>query len=133
MNGKLPGPELGGEFPVEDMKSGEGGLLQVCLEGIGLLFANSKYFIELSRIKKCGTNKGGIFVLDEFDPRTKAVIHRRFKSKMANEICYAVLCLFSYVVSGSDDGSKGGSVRSTPAGSPCRRLGSVRSTPAGSP
>lgn len=35
-------PELGGEFPVQDMISGEGGLLQVCLEGVGLLFANSK-------------------------------------------------------------------------------------------
>lgn len=35
-------PELGGEFPVQDMITGEGGLLQVCLEGVGLLFANSK-------------------------------------------------------------------------------------------
>lgn len=35
-------PELGGEFPVQDMATGEGGLLQVCLEGVGLLFANSK-------------------------------------------------------------------------------------------
>lgn len=37
---------LGGEFPVavvqDDMTPGEGGLLQVCLEGVGLLFANSK-------------------------------------------------------------------------------------------
>uniref|UniRef100_A0A1B0DB96 Uncharacterized protein n=1 Tax=Phlebotomus papatasi TaxID=29031 RepID=A0A1B0DB96_PHLPP len=37
-------PELGGEFPVQDMTTGEGGLLQVCLEGVGLLFANSKMF-----------------------------------------------------------------------------------------
>ena len=40
--GALPGVELGGEFPVQDMKTGEGGLLQVCMEGVGLLFANSK-------------------------------------------------------------------------------------------
>lgn len=40
--GMLPGLELGGEFPVQDMKTGEGGLLQVCLEGVGLLFATSK-------------------------------------------------------------------------------------------
>lgn len=33
---------MGGEFPVQDMKTGEGGLLQVCMEGVGLLFANSK-------------------------------------------------------------------------------------------
>ena len=38
----VSGPELGGEFPVQDVKSGQGGLLQVCMEGIGLLLANSK-------------------------------------------------------------------------------------------
>jgi len=27
---------------VQDLRTGEGGLLQVCMEGIGLLFANSK-------------------------------------------------------------------------------------------
>ena len=40
--------ELGGEFPVEDLNTGEGGLLQVCMEGVGLLFAQSKvrkYFL----------------------------------------------------------------------------------------
>mgnify|MGYP007016984077 FL=1 len=44
-----PPGELGGEFPVQDMKTGEGGLLQVCMEGVGLLFVNSKvnYFISL--------------------------------------------------------------------------------------
>lgn len=36
------GVELGGEFPVQDMRTGEGGLLQICMEGVGLLFANSK-------------------------------------------------------------------------------------------
>ena len=35
-------PELGGEFPVQDLETGEGGLLQVCLEGVVLLFVNSK-------------------------------------------------------------------------------------------
>ncbi|XP_044537034.1 MAP kinase-activating death domain protein isoform X33 [Gracilinanus agilis] len=52
-----PGPELGGEFPVQDMRTGEGGLLQVTLEGINLKFMHSQ----------------------------------------AHEICYSVLCLFSYV------------------------------------
>lgn len=43
MIGIIPlGTELGGEFPVQDMKTGEGGILQVCMEGVGLLFANSK-------------------------------------------------------------------------------------------
>uniref|UniRef100_A0A8B9CBY1 MAP kinase-activating death domain protein n=1 Tax=Anser brachyrhynchus TaxID=132585 RepID=A0A8B9CBY1_9AVES len=68
-------PELGGEFPVQDMKTGEGGLLQVTLEGINLKFMHSQVFIELNHIKKCNTVRG-VF---------------------AHEICYSVLCLFSYV------------------------------------
>ena len=39
---EIPEMELGGEFPVEDLISGEGGLLQVCMEGIGVLFADRK-------------------------------------------------------------------------------------------
>ncbi|XP_078333104.1 MAP kinase-activating death domain protein-like isoform X3 [Crassostrea virginica] len=101
-NGKLPGPELGGEFPVQDMKSGQGGLLQVCMEGIGLLLANSKLFIELGRIKKCFTQKGGIFVLEEFDSKNRQVTQHKFKSRMADQICYAVLCVFSYVAAGME-------------------------------
>ncbi|CAJ0916886.1 unnamed protein product [Ranitomeya imitator] len=66
-----PGPELGGEFPVQDMKTGEGGLLQVTLEGINLKFMHI--------------------------PETKEVVSHRYKTPMAHEICYSVLCLFSYV------------------------------------
>ncbi|XP_059150887.1 MAP kinase-activating death domain protein-like isoform X3 [Physella acuta] len=99
---RLPGPELGGEFPVQDLKTKEGGLLQVCMEGIGLLLQNSKLFIELARIRKCFTQKGGIFVLEEFDPKTKQIIYHKFKSSMADQICYAVLCLFSYIAAGME-------------------------------
>lgn len=49
--GALPGVELGGEFPVQDMKTSEGGLLQVCMEGVGLLFATSK-------VRACGVYQG---------------------------------------------------------------------------
>ena len=42
VGGVTPGMELGGEFPVQDIQSGEGGLLQVCMEGVGLLFSSSK-------------------------------------------------------------------------------------------
>ncbi len=50
-----PGLELGGEFPVADLDTGEGGLLQVCMEGVGLLFANSKVRRSgmLRRLKFC--------------------------------------------------------------------------------
>jgi hypothetical protein len=34
--------ELGGEFPVEELHTGEGGLLRVCMEGVRLLFAQRK-------------------------------------------------------------------------------------------
>ncbi|XP_040494991.1 MAP kinase-activating death domain protein isoform X2 [Ursus maritimus] len=94
-----PGPELGGEFPVQDMKTGEGGLLQVTLEGISLKFMHNqerKVFIELNHIKKCNTVRG-VFVLEEFVPEIKEVVSHKYKTPMAHEICYSVLCLFSYV------------------------------------
>ncbi|XP_038620115.1 MAP kinase-activating death domain protein isoform X22 [Tachyglossus aculeatus] len=94
-----PGPELGGEFPVQDMRTGEGGLLQVTLEGINLKFMHNqerKVFIELNHIKKCNTVRG-VFVLEEFVPETKEVVSHKYKTPMAHEICYSVLCLFSYV------------------------------------
>uniref|UniRef100_A0A4W4H6D2 MAP kinase-activating death domain protein n=1 Tax=Electrophorus electricus TaxID=8005 RepID=A0A4W4H6D2_ELEEL len=90
------GPELGGEFPVQDMKTGEGGLLQVTLEGINLKFMHSQVFIELNHIKKCNTVKG-VFVLEEFVPETKEVVIHKYKTPMAHQICYSVLCLFSYM------------------------------------
>uniref|UniRef100_A0A3Q2Q1F0 MAP kinase-activating death domain protein n=1 Tax=Fundulus heteroclitus TaxID=8078 RepID=A0A3Q2Q1F0_FUNHE len=46
-----PGPELGGEFPVQDMKTGEGGLLQVTLEGINLKFMHSQFLV-IIKLKK---------------------------------------------------------------------------------
>ncbi|XP_017488133.1 PREDICTED: MAP kinase-activating death domain protein isoform X4 [Rhagoletis zephyria] len=98
-------PELGGEFPVQDMNTGEGGLLQVCLEGVGLLFSNSKdfeFFVRLDHIRKCFTQKGGVFVLEEYNPKTRHLIQRKYKSKLADQICYAVLCVFSYVAAGQE-------------------------------
>ncbi|XP_068906421.1 MAP kinase-activating death domain protein isoform X2 [Tenebrio molitor] len=95
-------PELGGEFPIQDMSTGEGGLLQVCMEGVGLLFANSKFFVRIDHIRKCFTQKGGIFVIEEFNPKTRQVIQRKYKSPMADQICYSVLCVFSYVAAGTE-------------------------------
>uniref|UniRef100_I3JER8 MAP kinase-activating death domain protein n=1 Tax=Oreochromis niloticus TaxID=8128 RepID=I3JER8_ORENI len=101
-----PGPELGGEFPVQDMKTGEGGLLQVTLEGINLKFMHSQVFIELSHIKKCNTVKG-VFrsLLSSFVPciinNCTQVVPSHFlmfvPPLQAHQICYSVLCLFSYV------------------------------------
>ncbi|XP_055600915.1 MAP kinase-activating death domain protein isoform X2 [Uranotaenia lowii] len=96
------GPELGGEFPVQDQNTGEGGLMQICLEGVGLLFANSKFFIRLEHIRKCFTQKGGVFILEEYNPKTRQLIQRKFKSALADDICYSVLCVFSYVAAGQE-------------------------------
>lgn len=59
-------PELGGEFPINDIKTNQAGILQICMDGIGLLFDNSKEFIEIKRVRKCTTQKDDIFVLEEF-------------------------------------------------------------------
>ncbi|XP_055617610.1 MAP kinase-activating death domain protein isoform X2 [Toxorhynchites rutilus septentrionalis] len=96
------GPELGGEFPVQDMNTGEGGLMQICLEGVGLLFANSKFFIRLEHIRKCFTQKGGVFILEEYNPKTRQLVQRKFMSNLADDICYSVLCVFSYVAAGQE-------------------------------
>uniref|UniRef100_A0A8C1L7Y7 MAP kinase-activating death domain protein n=1 Tax=Cyprinus carpio TaxID=7962 RepID=A0A8C1L7Y7_CYPCA len=98
--------KLGGEFPVQDMKTGEGGLLQVTLEGINLKFMHSQVFIELSHIKKCNTVKG-VFVLEEFVPETKEVVIHKYKTPMAHQICYSVLCLFSYMAAVKGKESEG--------------------------
>uniref|UniRef100_A0A0P6EFU8 MAP kinase-activating death domain protein n=1 Tax=Daphnia magna TaxID=35525 RepID=A0A0P6EFU8_9CRUS len=93
--GALPGMELGGEFPIQDLRTGEGGLLQVCIEGVGLLFANSKFFVRLDYIRKCFTQKGGIFVLEEYNPKTRQILQRRYQSAMANEMALAIHRVFS--------------------------------------
>ncbi|XP_049865121.1 MAP kinase-activating death domain protein isoform X7 [Pectinophora gossypiella] len=80
--------ELGGEFPVQDCASGEGGLIQ--------------FFVRLDHIRKCFTQNGGIFVLEEFNPKTRQIIQRKYKSIMADQICYAVLCVFSYFAAGQE-------------------------------
>uniref|UniRef100_A0A0A9Y2W5 MAP kinase-activating death domain protein n=1 Tax=Lygus hesperus TaxID=30085 RepID=A0A0A9Y2W5_LYGHE len=89
-NGDLKGMEPGGEFPVEDLASGEGGLLHVCMEGVGLLFANSKFFIRLEHIRKCFTQKGGIFVLEEFNPKNRQIKQRRYRSSMGEDLVLSV-------------------------------------------
>ncbi|CAK1551823.1 unnamed protein product [Leptosia nina] len=99
---KQEAAELGGEFPVQDCASGEGGLIQVCMEGVGLLFHHSKFFVRLDHIRKCFTQNGGIFVLEEFNPKTRQITQRKYKSVMADQICYAVLCVFSYFAAGQE-------------------------------
>lgn len=58
--------ELGGEFSICDLKTNETGILEICMDGIGLKFNDKKEFIELKRVKKCTTQKDDTFVLEEF-------------------------------------------------------------------
>lgn len=44
----LSGRDLGGEFPVQDMESNQGGLLQVRIDGITLLFEERQVMLLLS-------------------------------------------------------------------------------------
>uniref|UniRef100_A0A182F9X7 MAP kinase-activating death domain-containing protein n=1 Tax=Anopheles albimanus TaxID=7167 RepID=A0A182F9X7_ANOAL len=60
------------------------------------------FFIRLNHILKCFTQKGGVFVLEEYNPKTKQIIQRKYKSAMADQICYAVLCVFSYIAAGQE-------------------------------
>lgn len=39
----------------------------------------------------------------ETDAATREISQRSFKSPMADQICYAVLCLFSYIAAGKDN------------------------------
>ncbi|KAJ3657363.1 hypothetical protein Zmor_009172 [Zophobas morio] len=61
-----------------------------------------EFFVRIDHIRKCFTQKGGIFVIEEFNPKTRQVIQRKYKSPMADQICYSVLCVFSYVAAGSE-------------------------------
>uniref|UniRef100_A0A182W5F2 MAP kinase-activating death domain-containing protein n=1 Tax=Anopheles minimus TaxID=112268 RepID=A0A182W5F2_9DIPT len=46
--------------------------------------------------------KGGVFILEEYNPKTRLIIQRKYKSAMADQICYAVLCVFSYIAAGQE-------------------------------
>ena len=83
--------DVGGDYPVEDLSTNEGCLLQVCMEGISLLFAKREEFIRLAHIRKCFTQKSSIFVIEEFSPSTKKVVQRKFATKLADNIAYSVL------------------------------------------
>ncbi|EFO96870.1 CRE-AEX-3 protein [Caenorhabditis remanei] len=96
----VEGRALGGEFPVHDTETNQGGLLQVRCDGVAVIFAHSQIFIGLSNIKKCNTFGGNVFLLEEFDRKKGEIIQRRYFSQMADQICYAVLCVFSLAAAG---------------------------------
>ncbi|VDP11901.1 unnamed protein product [Soboliphyme baturini] len=83
----LPGKELDGEFPIQDIETNQGGLLQVRIDGITLIFADSKFFIDLTDIKKCNTYGGNVFVLEEYDRKNDCIVQHKFLSFMVSARC----------------------------------------------
>ncbi|KAK6028646.1 hypothetical protein OSTOST_05268, partial [Ostertagia ostertagi] len=80
---------LGGEFPVHDTETNQGGLLQVRCDGVSLIFANSQHFIDLANIKKCNTFGGNVFLLEEFDRKKNELVQRRYYSQMVYLLFHA--------------------------------------------
>ncbi|CAD5214298.1 unnamed protein product [Bursaphelenchus okinawaensis] len=91
----IAGRDLGGEFPVHDIETSEGGLLQVRIDGVKLLFADRQDFISLSSIKKCNTFGGNMFVLEEYNKQRNQLIQRRYISTMARHVAWALHRMFS--------------------------------------
>ena len=46
------GAELGGEFPIADLETEETGVLQICMDGIGLTFNDKKVSPPLSQLTR---------------------------------------------------------------------------------
>jgi hypothetical protein len=111
--------DLGGDFPISDLDTGEVGVLQVSMEGIGLCFEGKNNFVELKRVRKCTTQNDDIFVLEEFgkqyildssfakhikkmfsiflkffhiDPKVKQIVVRKFKSPMVSNLRFICKC-----------------------------------------
>ena len=40
------------------------------------------------------------------DPKTRQIVQRKYRSQMADQICYAVLCVFSYIAAGIEQRKK---------------------------
>lgn len=91
-----PGLELGGEFPVQDMKTGEGDLLQVTIEGTNLKFMHNQVFIELNCIQKCNAIQGN-FPLEESVPEIKEEVSHKSRHQWPT-ICY---CVVSFLIRGA--------------------------------
>ncbi|WKY14188.1 hypothetical protein Q1695_000048 [Nippostrongylus brasiliensis] len=91
----VEGRALGGEFPVHDTETNQGGLLQVRCDGVAVIFANSQHFIDLANIKKCNTFGGNVFLLEEFDRKKNELVQRRYYSQMATSIAWALHRVFS--------------------------------------
>ncbi|KRY42399.1 MAP kinase-activating death domain protein, partial [Trichinella spiralis] len=85
----LPGKELCGEFPIQDIETNQNGLLNVRIDGLIFTFADVKWFVDLVNIKKCNTYGGNIFILEEFRQENNQLITKKYFSPMITKfICF---------------------------------------------
>lgn len=96
LNKEGSGINLGGDFTVMETLSKEHGVLKVSLEGLTIIFVDKKISIDLQHLKNCCA-KQKILLVEEYLPHSQTVIEHQFFTEEANEICYAILCLFSYI------------------------------------
>jgi len=96
LNKEGSGINLGGDFTVIDTFSEQTGVLKVSLEGLTIIFVEKKISIDLQHLKNCCAKKKTLLV-EEYLPHTQTVVEHQFYTEDANEICYAILCLFSYI------------------------------------
>ncbi|KRZ11253.1 MAP kinase-activating death domain protein, partial [Trichinella zimbabwensis] len=82
----LPGKELCGEFPIQDIETNQNGLLNVRIDGLIFTFADVKWFVDLVNIKKCNTYGGNIFILEEFRQEKNQLITKKYFSPMIIKI-----------------------------------------------
>ncbi|KAI3386650.1 hypothetical protein SNEBB_002320 [Seison nebaliae] len=97
MQEKIPGQELGGNFKITDLESKENGIVEICLEGLQFNYPTFSEFIELSRIKKCTTKKGNIFVIEVLDIISGELYEKEYYSIAFQDIALKLHRIFSIV------------------------------------
>ena len=96
LNKEGSGINLSGDFKVVDTFTEENGVLKVSLDGLTIIFVDKKISIDLRNLKNCCA-KQNVLLVEEFLPHNQSVVEHQYYTEEANEICYAILCLFSYI------------------------------------
>lgn len=101
--GEATGIHLGGDYKVVDSISGDQGVLKVSLDGVTVVFIERKLCVDVKQLKNCSA-KQHTLVVEEYVPHNQTVVKHQFYTEEANEICYAILCLFSYIAAAKNNG-----------------------------
>ncbi|XP_066917610.1 MAP kinase-activating death domain protein-like [Clytia hemisphaerica] len=113
LNKEGAGINLVNDYKVVDTISGDQGILKVSLEGVSVVFVERKLCVDVKQLKNCCA-KQHTLIVEEYVPHNQSVVKHQFFSEEANEICYAILCLFSYIAAAKNTShsSSGGTISS---------------------